>query len=127
MIKQTLRFSVTLVLILTVAFSIQGYIQHRLDIGFFEKHLLLCYVFNFILTILFYITLLIFKEKKSNQLGFIFLFSSMTKFLLFFIFIKPFLTTSNGINIAEFLAFFVPYGVSLFLEVNSLIRLMNQD
>ena len=127
MIKSVFRFGLLLSFVLVLAFFSQAGLQHKFGVGFFEKHLLFCYCFNYILTLLFYIVLYFFKEKKSNQLGFIFLFSSMLKFILFFALIKPLFNSSAGMRSAEFLAFFVPYSISMFLEIFTIIRLINKE
>ena len=127
MIKSFLYFITLLLFVMLITFFIHSYSQHFLGIGFFEKNLLLNYSFNFLLTSLFYFVLLKFKEKNSPHLGYVFLFSSMLKFLLFFIFIKPLFNGVSGLRSAEFIAFFIPYTTSLFLEIYLLVRLINKD
>lgn len=120
-------FVITLTLLLGGAFVLHGYIQHILGIGFFEMQIVTTYVFNYILTGLAFFALIYYKNKKSNQLGFIFLFSSLLKFILFFVLIFPGIKASGSLRGAEFAAFFVPYSIGLFMEIFKIVRLLNRE
>lgn len=126
MIETGLSFTLRLTLFLIVAFTGHAFVQHYIETGAFEKHIVLTYSFNFILAVLFFFILLYFKEKKSTQLGFIFLFSSVLKFILFLIFLGPILKTGEGLRSAEFASFFIPYSVSLSAEVYYLSRILSK-
>ena len=67
------------------------------------------------------------KAKKSTQLGYVFLFSSMIKFGLFFIFIKPLFLESTGVKSPEFFSFFVPYVISVILEIFMIVQSINKE
>ena len=127
MIKSLLRFIVVFATILLITFLIHGSIQNYRGIGFFEMNILISYWFNFILTTIFYFVLLYFRRKKPEQLGFIFLFSSMLKLLLFFAILKPLMSSEEGTKTIEFIAFFVPYGISMICETYSIVTLINKD
>ena len=120
-------FVLVLTIVLILLFFLHGTIQGQLGIGFFEKHLVLNYLFNYLITLAFYFVLLYFKDRRSNQLGFIFLFSSITKFILFFAVIAPQLNFELELKSAQFAAFFVPYSVALFLEIMHVVRLLNRS
>lgn len=125
--KSIRAFIVTLTVLLGVSFGVHSYVQHILGIGFFEKQIITTYVFNYTLAVLAFFALLYFKRKKSNQLGFIFLFSSLLKFVLFFVLISPGIKTSSGLRNAEFAAFFIPYSLSLFVEIFQIVRHLNRE
>ena len=124
--KAVLTFTLQLTLILGVAFIAHSFIQYLLGIYPFENHIIITYIFNYILTALFFGVLLFFKNKQSSQLGFIFLGSSILKFLLFFIILSPLVRTEHGIKSPEFISFFVPYAVSSTFEVLCMVRLLNK-
>ncbi|MDX2362565.1 MAG: hypothetical protein QNK23_17285 [Crocinitomicaceae bacterium] len=125
--KTIVQFIVRLTIVLGISFCGHALLQDYLAIGSFEKHIVLTYLFNYVLTIIFFGLMIYMKEKKSNQLGFIFLFSSITKFLLFFVLIAPVIEFTRGLNNPDFAAFFVPYAISLTIEVFYLIRLLNKE
>jgi len=125
--KTILQFIARLTIVISVSFCCHAFLQDYLGIGSFENHILLTYIFNYILTIIFFGLMIYMKEKKSNQLGFIFLFSSVTKFLLFFLLIAPVIEFTRGLNSPDFAAFFVPYAISLIIEVFYFIRLLNRE
>ena len=87
--------------------------------------LFLGYVFNYLITIISFLWLLLRSRKKSETLGFIFMAISGIKFLFFFLLYKPF-----SIPVLEkkelFLSFFVPYAVCSFYEVYTLIKFLNK-
>lgn len=121
-----LPFATQLTLILGLSAFIQDQLYKHLQVNTNSIHLLYCYVFNYTLTLLFYFALIYFKEKKASQLGFVFLFSSLVKFVLFFILLAPILNFEGSVRSATFFSFFVPYSISLFLEIFYIIRLLNK-
>ena len=127
MIKSLLRFIVVFGIILIITFLIHASIQHYRGIGFFEMNIVTSYWFNFILTSVFYFVLLYFRRKRPEQLGFIFLFSSMLKLLLFFAILKPLISNEDGTKTIEFITFFVPYGISMICETYSIVTLINKE
>lgn len=124
--NESVRFIVTLSILLGVAFAIHGGIQHQLSIGFFEKLLPVTYIFNYALTIGFFILMIQFSKRKQSMIGMVFLYSSLLKFLLFFIFIYPEFHSFSGVRSAEFASFFIPYSLSISTEIFYLVRLLNK-
>lgn len=124
--KRMLSFAWKLTILLGVSFAIHGSVQHLLNIGFFEKQLILTYSFNLLITIVFFGVLMHYKDKKSTQLGFVFLFLSLLKFMLFFLIIYPNFKITGSLKNGEFFAFFVPYSMALFMEIIQIVRLLNR-
>lgn len=124
--SKILPFVIQLTLILGLAAFFQDLLYKQFQVSTNSVHLIYCYIFNYILTILFYFALIYFKEKKAGQLGFVFLFSSLIKFVLFFIILAPILNFEGSVKSATFFSFFVPYATSLFLEIFYIIRLLNK-
>jgi hypothetical protein len=119
------NFSLILLSVLGLSFISHAWIQHALDVGFYSKLLPINYLFNLVVTLVFFWLLLRAKKKNQNHLGVIFLYSSLIKFLLFFLFIYPNLGEFNGVKSAEFASFFIPYALSLSLEIYFLSKLLN--
>ena len=125
MTKTAIGFVLLLTVILGVSFGIHAYVQDVLQIGSFEKHIILNYCFNYVLTIGVFVALVVFERKKSDQLGFVFLASSVIKLILFLVFLYPDIKASVGLRSAEFASFFIPYGISVLAEILYLLRLLN--
>ena len=125
MIKSTFGFILILSITLGASFGIHTYVQNELQVGSFEKHIILNYCFNYILTIGFFFAMIYFEKKKSDQLGFVFLAASILKLILFLIFLYPGIKTSTGLRSVEFASFFVPYGISVLAEILYLMRVLN--
>jgi len=87
--------------------------------------LLPSYGFNYLVTIISYLWLLLRCRKKSENIGFIFMAISGIKFFFFFLLYKP-LSIPVTEKKAIFLSFFVPYTICSFIEVYSLTKLLNK-
>lgn len=125
-VNNVLLFVLKLLIILTASFITHAYLQDYYGVGFYENQLLLCYAFNFVLTLIFFSILTVFIQKNKGNTGFVFLYSSLIKFLLFFIFIYPGYDNFDGVRSPEFASFFIPYSLSISLEIYYLIRLLNK-
>lgn len=90
-----------------------------------SSELLLGYGFNYAITIVSFLWLLLRNKKKSETLGFVFMGISGLKFLFFFLLYKPFSIPSVEKK-ALFLSFFVPYAICSIYEVYTLVKLLNQ-
>jgi hypothetical protein len=126
MIKPLFKF-VTMLL----AFMVTSFILHYvfLRFGYLRAEfnlLIVTYTFNFVLTSVFFGLLLFYSKKRNDQLGFIFMFSSLAKIMLFFLLLKPFLQTDEISKSISFWAFFVPYAISLTLECIALVRVLKK-
>ena len=112
------RFTTYLVGVLFLVFGLHTFFTAPIE-------LFLSYSFNYLITIISFLWLLLRNRKKSETLGFVFMIISGIKFLFFFLLYKPF-----SIPAAEkkelFLSFFVPYVICSTHEVYALIKLLNQ-
>lgn len=89
------------------------------------KELFLGYGFNYLITIISFLWLLLRSRKKSEILGFVFMAISGIKFLFFFLLYKP-LSIPATEKKALFLSFFVPYAICSIYEVYILVKLLNK-
>ena len=112
------RFTIYLGLVLFFVFGINMLFTKPIE-------LYLPYGFNYVITIISFLWLLLRSRNKSETLGFVFLAVSGIKFLFFFLLYRPF-----SIAVAEkkslFLSFFVPYAICSIYEVYTLVKLLNQ-
>jgi len=85
------------------------------------------YLFNGVITLTIFSTLIFLKKKYMASLGFFFLAGSLVKIILFFILFRPGYSADGLISNLEFAEFFVPYGVCLFFEVFYMVRVLMKD
>ena len=88
--------------------------------------LLLGYGVNFLLALVVYGFLLYFAERKSTNLGFLFLFGSTLKFVVYFLVFNPLFLEDGTLSKLEFFTFFFPYFICLAVETMALVKLLNE-
>ena len=79
------------------------------------------YIFNFVISILVLIVIIRLGKSKSFYLGFVFMFLSGVKLLIFLLIFYPVFNYDNKIDIIEKTSFLVPYFLGLILEIASVI------
>lgn len=126
MLKPIIKFSGLLILVLGLVFAIHLSILNYIEISPFEGRIIAAYLVNLILAIFIYGSMLRLRNKYESQLGFIFMFGSALKFIIFFIYFYPFYKADGAINRLEFTAFFVPYVICLIFETTSLSKWLNK-
>lgn len=119
-------FAILLAVILAISFSIQTQVFQLWEHPRFGSWLIESYVFNFGYAIASFITLLIFHQRKPQQLGFIYLVISMLKLIIFMVAFLPLIKKDGTIDHFEFCSFFIPYVICLTLETIYLVRLLNK-
>ena len=120
------KFSLTLLLVLTLVFSCHIFVLHQFEFPLFENRIIAAYVLNYILAVGIYLTLFTLKTKMSEQLGFLYMGGSFVKFLFFFIFFYPYYKLDGGLDSLEFSAFFIPYLISLIFETIGVIEFLKK-
>ena len=120
-----LRFILKITTYLTIIFAIHVSILAFFKKPLFENQLLLAYLINLVLAIVIFKALLFFRKKSNDYLGYVFMYGSFFKFLLFFLFLYPKYNIKPGNSKEEFITFFVPYLICLIIEIKSLINLLN--
>ena len=83
------------------------------------------YLSNFLLAALAILTIYKFRISHTASLGYIFLATSLLKLIVFPLFIQPILVEQCPNSTHAFLLFFIPYFMSLIVEISVLIRLLN--
>lgn len=86
-----------------------------------------CYLFNTLIALVFFFLLLFVSKHDPTILGWVFLFTSGIKFLLFFALIFPGFKAIGLSPQQEFVTFFIPYTAAMSLEIHQLINILNQE
>lgn len=119
-------FGVKLFFLLVVVFGLHLTILYNLEKPLFADRIVLAYVLNFLLALIVFWIINQYKTRFKQALGFLFMAGSLLKFVVFFLFFYPFYKADALIQTTEFLAFFVPYAISLIAETTVSVRLLNR-
>ena len=124
-IKQLFKY-VFFFALLIVLFYIQVFVSKQKGIDVYQNNIASIYIVNSILVIILLIFIDLFKNKFKDQIGFIFMTSSLLKFVFFFIFIYPSFMDDGELSRIEFVTFFIPYSYCLLFESIVISRLLNK-
>lgn len=119
-------FLLQIFLFVGVFFAAHLFFLKYLDFPVFADKIILAYLVNTGLAILVFLMLYVFRKKFKNQLGFLFLGGSMLRFMLFFLMFYDSYKLDGEISKTEFFAFFIPYVLTLTIEVFSLSKWLNK-
>ncbi len=119
MIKKIATFSSQLIGILVIGYWVQKLLLEYTETPFDTDLLILAYFLNGFIALFIYTLIYALRNKFFDQLGFLFLIGSFLKFGVYFLFFHP---KMSGTKI-EFSLFFVPYVLSLILEVSALLNI----
>lgn len=119
-------FSLVLLACITVVAALHFVTLEKLGFPLYENKIILAYIVNTIQAIIIYTVLYFLRIKQEHNLGFIYMIGSLLKFGAFFLLFNSSYKADGEINSLEFSAFFIPYGVCLFLETYYLIKLLNK-
>ncbi len=123
--KVIVNFFTQLIIGLILVFAIHTYVLKFKNLPMYNDKIILAYFINGSLAIVIFLVLFLLRKKQRDQLGFLFMFSSLLKFAFFFIFFYSSYNADGKTTRLEFMAFFIPYVFSLLIETMSLIALLN--
>ena len=127
MIKNTLSFGLKLLILLLIVFGIHVLINYN-TLALWSDHLIIeSYLTNYLLVLISYLIILFFKERKSDNLGFIFIGGSILKFAIYMLFFNPSYKADGIVIPAEYSSFLVPYIIALVYETSLLVRILNRS
>jgi hypothetical protein len=126
MIRELVNFKVSLFLFLALSYLLHYFIIKQQIDPLLVKMFKLSYLGNFIITSSVFFILILFNKRQAKNLGFIFLFTSFFKFAFFYFLLQPTFQLDNITTRLEFFIFFVPYSLSLILEVRALVKTLNK-
>ncbi|MGY3795261.1 DUF6168 family protein [uncultured Aquimarina sp.] len=120
--KSLPKFSLLFLLVLTITYFVHSTLISTATLENQTNILNFSYIFNGIYTLCLVIAIILLLKKLKDQIGFIFLAGSFLKIGLFLAFTK---FNSLEIDKSVFLDFFIPYLVSLVLEVLFVSKILN--
>lgn len=85
------------------------------------------YLFHFVVTLVILSILFIVSKKAPNYTGFAFLGFILLKMVAAIVFLIPLIKMENVSKIPDFISFFIPYFLYLFLEIVLTLRLLKQS
>jgi len=121
-----ITFLATLIIGITLTFLGHIYVLETMGLPTNENKINLAYIINPILAAFIFISLDQLKKNYAQNLGFMFMASSLFKFAIFFILFYPTYNLDGEVTRIEFSSFFIPYGVSLLIETLFLVKLLNK-
>lgn len=126
MIKASIKFIGLLAIIMISAFAIHLLVLSLIQLPLYENKIISAYSFNFIFGVLVVLALTFLQDKAAGSLGFIFMGSSLVKFLFYFAIFNSVYKADGEVSRLEFAAFFIPYSISLIVEVIFLSKTLNK-
>jgi len=106
-----------------LAFGLHVFVLKYLDFDTNHQLVITSYVVNFLLVIFIVGIISIYINKLKSYVGFLFMFGSLLKFAVFFIWFYPILKMDGNTDGLAFSIFFIPYLVGLLLETIELSRI----
>jgi hypothetical protein len=127
-IKVILNFSWKLVAALLITLATQILIYNQLELIISFNALLFSNIFNFFMALLAVFLIYKLRYTHTQSLGYIFLLSTLFKFLGFYLFLSPILNEfySEANRFSGFMLFFTSYVTALIVEIRCLIKLLNK-
>ncbi len=124
--KKLVFFAVKLLIGLFIVFGLQILVFKQVNFQPDFKLVVVSYIVNFLLAFVIVAILSIYINKLKSYIGFLFMFGSLLKFAVFFIWFYPIFKADGNIDSFEFSVFFIPYFVSLIFETYELSKLLNK-
>ncbi len=123
--KKLITNCISITLLATTAFFIHLFANSFTNQPVEINELIFSYAINTLMACSVVLILFLLQKKLKDQLGFIFMFASMLKFVFFFILFYPLYNADGYLSRLEFLTFFIPYVICLIAESVILSRFLN--
>lgn len=120
------KFILSLLFSLLLIFALHITFLNYQDQLLFENKIIEAYIVNFLLAVTIYIGLFLLEKKYKEQLGFLYMGGSFLKFIVFFILFYPSYKSDGQLTSYEFMAFFLPYVISLIFETLGVIKFLKK-
>jgi hypothetical protein len=125
-LKKLLSNCFIVVSVAAIAFLVHFLVNTLIEESATVNQLIYSYVINVLLACGVIILLFLLRKKLKDQLGFLFMGSSMLKFIFFFVLFYPEYNADGDLTRLEFLTFFIPYVVCLIAESVILSMFLNR-
>ena len=119
------QFFVRLTLLCALSFLFHIFVLEQLLLDSFDGDIVFAYTVNYGLVFVIYTTLFVFQSYFKSVLGFLYQLTGLLKFAVFFLFFYPTYNLDGHISRQEFLAFFIPYAVTLAIGTYSIGLILN--
>ena len=120
------KFSLSLIIIVSVIFIIHLGILYFLQLPLFDNLISYTYLVNYLLAVIIFIILFKLQKNHDHLIGFVFMAGSALKFLAYFIIFSPFFKQDGNITTLEKIAFMIPYFTCLIFETTYLVQMLNK-
>lgn len=120
--RSLVNFFLVLLICLLTAFFTHLAIKKTIGELLFSNRIIESYLLNFCLGYVSFVVLIFSMRKFVSSLGYILIYISFLKFLIFYFLFKPYYNINQSVEIDEFLTVMVPYGVTLAAEIYSLSK-----
>ena len=121
------KFIFTLFTVLAIIFGLHIWVTHEMNFSLNISKVGISYFVNYIIAIAIFKLFTVFIGKKSELLGFIFLFGSLFKFVIYFLVLRPIISETESISKVEFSFFFIPYAICLVIEIYFLVKTLHSQ
>ena len=121
------KFIFTLFIVLAITFGLHIWVTHEMNFSLNISKIGISYTVNYIIAIAIFKLFTVFIDKKSELLGFIFLFGSLFKFVIYFLVLRPIISETESITKVEFSFFFIPYAICLVIEIYFLVKTLHSQ
>lgn len=127
MIKKIAFYLLSFIVVFAIAFKTQSYVLETLNIEL-RYSLLKVHLFHCVLSFIICASFLFFSnnEKWASQLGYIYIFTFISKFLFFAVAFKESLFELENLSKTESLNLLIPLFLFLFLEVYFIAKILNK-
>ncbi|UZH56608.1 hypothetical protein JRG66_07080 [Salinimicrobium tongyeongense] len=122
-LKDLFRFILFLFLVAGLSYGIHYFVVSSYFPNEIFELVNFAYKFNVGITLLFTSSIILASGQLKEQLGFIFLISGMVKLGIFYFLIK---TSGFVLDKSVFLHFFVPYALSVVVEIIYISKILNR-
>ena len=122
--KSLIDFFIVLLISLLAVFFAHLAIKKTMGELLFSNRIIESYLLNFCLGYTSFIVLIFSIKKYMSSLGYILIYISFLKFLIFYFLFKPYYNINQSIEIGEFLTVIVPYSVTLTAEIFHLSKVL---
>jgi len=115
-----------LISLISITAGVHFLILNKLDLPLFENNIISAYIVNATIALFIYIILYILRKNQEANIGFIFMFGSLIKIVIFFLFFYPAYKLDGKIQTLEFTTYFIPYTICLIISTFFLTKLLNK-
>jgi len=122
--KSLIDFFIVLLISLLAVFFAHLAIKKTMGELLFSNRIIESYLLNFCLGYTSFIVLIFSIKKYMSSLGYILIYISFLKFLIFYFLFKPYYNINQSVEIGEFLTVIVPYSITLTAEIFHLSKVL---